>query len=70
MKTKETMKTLNKQQAIEALEWWNGLPDFDEDRDSKQSLTTKHIRITHFSNLTGREIKEIWRKETNHEKES
>ena len=60
------MKTLREQ----ALEWWDNLPFNSSNDVSKQYYYNKHFtnRFTmarNYSELTGREIESIWRKESN-----
>ncbi len=46
-----------------AMEWWNKLPMFNMDFQCKRMLSNKHYQREP-SFLTGREIEEIWKQET------
>ena len=56
------MKTIREQ----ALEWWNNIKDFDEHSifKGKYGLCFRYYPGREWQYLTGREIEDIWRKET------
>lgn len=63
---------IKKSDREKAIEWWNGFPDFATEnvlKGGKHGLCTYYFQSRSYQNLTGREIEQIWRKETQQEKE-